>query len=182
MASIRLSDGTIVLGTIEELSAILSRSGLQVTDPEPVKLESGDYAKVVKDSDIETGAIVRIDTIDYEDKEYYYFVDTICEPYNSSWVAFDALVPATEGDITWANIGRRVGEFKVGDIVRGIGRVGEKTGREFIGVVEDTDELNGCMGNLGIQIGDNGYASIDVTELLVPVESVVNLTYDKKGE
>lgn len=173
MPSIRLNDGTIVLGTVEELSIILKRAGLKVVEPEKMKLNVGDYAK-----DLNSEAIVQIVEIDEEDLDLYYYAKNI-NTGDHCWVGFSELDPVSEEVTQWAKIGRKVGEFKVGDIVKGYGRVGANTGKEFIGEVQDLDdgELN-PKGNLGVFCLESPYKyiSIDVTELIVPVESIVNIT------
>ncbi|MEH7736881.1 hypothetical protein QPL77_14690 [Bacillus pumilus] len=124
----------------------------------PTRLKVGDYAKVVDAADhrgLAEGDFVRISEDDESDIPFYCDVLSGELAKNSVWMREKKLVPATEAEVAaakeaeakraieakWAKIGRKVGEYKKGDIVayddpawfgyKGIGTV-----------IKDTDQ--GC--------------------------------------
>ncbi|MEC1625477.1 hypothetical protein P9E08_08800 [Bacillus mojavensis] len=104
-------------------------------EPKPERLKVGDYAKVVKrirDHSAEIGEIVLVKMDDKSVMPYK------CDKLNGErvgWFYADELVRATDEEVTeakrvaaeaverkkWAEIGREVGEYKVGDIFRSPG-------------------------------------------------------------
>ncbi|PRO41468.1 hypothetical protein [Bacillus sp. LLTC93] len=117
-----------------------------------VRLKVGDYAKVAGAEDldgIDEGDIVWV-ADDAEDDEPY-LISPIAKRRKALWVREETLVPATDAEITaakeakaqrttkWASIGRKVDEYKVGDIVAYVkdGEICE------VGLVDD-DKV-GCL-------------------------------------
>ncbi|MHC2451242.1 hypothetical protein ACUXP3_001843 [Bacillus altitudinis] len=108
----------------------LERSAYELFRKKHVRLKVGDYAKVAGAEDldgIDEGDIVWV-ADDAEDDEPY-LISPIAKRRKALWVREETLVPATDAEITaakeakaqrttkWASIGRKVDEYKVGDIV-----------------------------------------------------------------
>ncbi|MGT4651524.1 hypothetical protein [Bacillus cereus] len=106
------------------------RSAYELFRKKHVRLKVGDYAKVAGAEDldgIDEGDIVWV-ADDAEDDEPY-LISPIAKRRKALWVREETLVPATDAEITaakeakaqrttkWASIGRKVDEYKVGDIV-----------------------------------------------------------------
>lgn len=98
------------------------------------RLKVGDYAKVVDSSEytrVAEGAIVRITKDDGSRCPFYCDILSGEREGDSGWMEYHVLVPATEDEVAaakeaeakrsieakWAKIGRKVDEYKVGDIV-----------------------------------------------------------------
>lgn len=94
------------------------------------RLKVGDYAKVVGAEDLDgndEGDIVRV--VDDAEDDVPYLIIPIVKRRKALWVREETLVSATDAEITaakeakaqrtakWASIGRKVDEYKVGDIV-----------------------------------------------------------------
>ncbi|MGY0700851.1 hypothetical protein ACW6VA_05905 [Bacillus subtilis] len=93
-------------------------------EPKPERLKVGDYAKVVKNvrgHEVEVGTLLLVTAIDNEPP----FIK--CDELSGNrigWFYEDELVRATDDEVAeakraakWAEIGREVGEYKVGDVV-----------------------------------------------------------------
>lgn len=82
------------------------------------------------------------------------------------------VIPADEAK--WAKIGRKVGEFRKGDIVRVLAHDGGRKIGE-IGTIEDAGILR--EGGIGIRFGDGQFIAIcystEDAELVAPVESTL---------
>lgn len=133
-------------------SRVLGITKTAVFRKKHVRLKVGDYAKVAGAEDldgIDEGDIVWV-TDDSKDDEPYLIIP-IAKRRKALWVREETLVPATDAEITaakeakaqrttkWAKIGRKVDEYKVGDIVAYVedGEICE------VGLVDD-DKV-GCL-------------------------------------
>lgn len=96
---------------------------------------------------------------------------------NDNWTKFSEMRPATDEEkakyeraVKFAELGRKPGEFKKGDIVRGVHWI--NTAKKFIGEVED---VVGDM--IGVRVEDGGYYAVymEKCELIAPVESRVDI-------
>ncbi len=131
------------------------------------KFAEGDNVVVIGNTcesdphELEIGDIVTIDSIDTRDKRQPYL-------FNGWWAAEAYLRLATESDMNnlkWKELGRSVGEFREGDIVRIINdRNGPVVGA--IGVVTNASP---------VEVEINGERFLEEPELIAPVEAVVNL-------
>lgn len=155
-------------GEIESLkSDVAALKG--AAEPKPERLKVGDYAKVVGNSNgfSETGSIVKI-TVD--DGSECPFKITFLNGEYAGWCREESLVRATDEEVAeakraakWAEIGREVGEYKVGDVVRY-----DYGDNEICEVVDDTED-----GRVGVQTKDYGICreKPDTLRLITPVEA-----------
>ncbi|WP_146068566.1 hypothetical protein [Brevibacillus laterosporus] len=94
----------------------------------------------------------------------------------------DQLEKVTDEEAKWAALGRKVGEFKVGDTVRFLGHPGGIHGlNKHVGVITTIERISGSLvpywlSKPGFVNDGNGtWTTADQLELIAPVESVVNL-------
>ncbi|CDN42038.1 hypothetical protein BN871_AT_00400 [Paenibacillus sp. P22] len=87
----------------------------------------------------------------------------------------EADVKAAAAEAKWAKIGRKVGEYKVGDIVRFKKYSGVNGLNEHDGVIVEIDDLGGMNPHLAkptfVKTGYNTYTHPDHFELVTPVEA-----------
>ncbi|WP_440615047.1 hypothetical protein [Bacillus subtilis] len=157
-------------GTGEEFEIYRKVNAASVeAEPKPERLKVGDYAKVVGNSNSfsETGSIVKI-TVD--DGSECPFKITFLNGEYAGWHREESLVRATDEEVAeakraakWAEIGREVGEYKVGDVVRY-----DHGDNEICEVVDDTED-----GRVGVQTKDYGICreKPDTLRLITPVEA-----------
>lgn len=135
------------------------------------KFKIGDKAVVIGDNNVLDPHCVKIGTVvtvtEPQDTEGRYGALEEGQLYSLRYME-NNLRPVTESDLKWAELGRRVGEFKDGDVVRVVDyNLGHTVGT--IGIVAFIDD----KGDIAVEAGGNKYWE-DV-ELVAPVESVVNL-------
>ncbi|MGG0793134.1 hypothetical protein ABE137_03780 [Brevibacillus laterosporus] len=94
----------------------------------------------------------------------------------------DQLEKVTDEEAKWATLGRQVGEFKVGDTVRFLGRRSGAHGLNgHVGIITTIERSNGFESPYRLNIPDfvdsdyNTWTKPEELELIAPVESVVNL-------
>jgi len=139
--SIDISVGDpVIVDDIDEKDSYYS-DGYALFRKKPVRLKVGDYAKVVGDtynSDIVGGEIVKITDLEDGDGDLRF---ELVGDDAYDYAKLSSLEKVSAEEEKWAKIGRKVDEYKVGDIVayddpewlknKGIGKV-----------TEDTDEDN----------------------------------------
>ncbi|MCY9008344.1 hypothetical protein MOE50_04920 [Bacillus inaquosorum] len=144
---------------------------VSATEPKPERLKVGEYAKVVDAGDYHVfsdGDIVEIleDSFAHENCE---FARRLTDG-ETQYVPAKELVRATDEEVTeakreakWAEIGREVGEYKKGDIVRY-----DYGDNEICEVVDDTED-----GRVEVQTKDYGICreKPDTLRLVTPVEA-----------
>lgn len=150
------------------------------------RLKVGEYAKVLNQTDgySHVGDIVKITE---DDRSHIPFNTVRLNGEYSGWHCIEDLVRATDEEVAeakrklaqaeeaaqWAKIGRKVGEFKKGDIVESLGICDGHVG-ETVGVVIHHDSnrpyVRGTYKDGRVL---NLYTSV---KLIAPVEAVVNLT------
>jgi hypothetical protein len=159
------------------------------------RLKVGDYAKVV-DADywllhgFKTGDIVQVTENPYGEDDHDYRIQSIVDPDKTGYAHKDRgfLVRVTDEEVAeakrklaekenadkWVAIGRKPGEFKVGDIVK---ITKYQFGHAEGSIVEVTEAYGSFVKVSGIHRGTlcTFDADIDCIELVAPVESVVNL-------
>lgn len=136
------------------------------------KFSVGDYAKVVGDtyhSDIDGGAIVKITNLVDEDGDLRF---KLVGDGAYDYAKPSSLEKVSAEEVKWAKIGRKVDEYKVGDIVAYDGRCW--FGNSGIGeVIQDTNENNytrvAATSNGGTRI--NYYLEPETLTLITPVEA-----------
>lgn len=169
----------------------------KVTEPsaQPKRLTVGDYAKVTSDvtvggikrSEVKIGEIRKIVDVD---RSNIPFKAEQLDGKDFEWFREDALVRATEAEVEaarkeaakkeaeqiaeeakWAKIGRKVNEFKRGDLVRVLRTMGASSLRKGqiveVAVPDGTTEPEVFVGN-----GGTRYAGV---ELIIPVEQRFDL-------
>ncbi|MGG0757524.1 hypothetical protein [Brevibacillus laterosporus] len=93
----------------------------------------------------------------------------------------DQLEKVTDEEAKWASIGRKVGEFKVGDTVRFLGRSTIHGLNEHVGIITTIERTDGEFSSYRLSEPDfvdskyDTWTSPEELELIAPVESVVNL-------
>ncbi|WP_428828529.1 hypothetical protein ACPJHH_13260 [Bacillus altitudinis] len=136
------------------------------------KFSVGDYAKVVGDtyhSDIDGGAIVKITNLADEDGDLRF---KLVGDGAYDYAKPSSLEKVSAEEVKWAKIGRKVDEYKVGDIVAYDDR--RWFGNSGIGeVIQDTNENNytrvDATSNGGTRI--NYYLEPETLTLITPVEA-----------
>ncbi|MEV2661818.1 hypothetical protein ABNC42_14835 [Paenibacillus larvae] len=152
---------------------------------EASRLEVGDYAKIIEVDPcdfpygVAVGDIVQVICTDYSNLPYKCKGPTKYE----RWFYAEQLERATEQEIKWAKIGRKVNEFKVGDIVRyeyksgnsnAIGRSG------FSGILVEVDDVQHVANSVRLLkpsfVDDdrNTWARLEEVTLIVPVENRID--------
>lgn len=146
----------------------------QIQPASTPKFKIGDKAVVIGDNNVCDPHHVKIGT-----------VVTVTEPQNTEgrygalaewqncnvWYMENDLRPVTGADLLWAELGRRVGEYREGDIVRVIkNSSGHRVGD--VGVVSKVNKDGGVI------VSVHGQTYWEVVELVAPVESVVTLGGD----
>ncbi|TPG88129.1 hypothetical protein EEL32_10210 [Brevibacillus laterosporus] len=134
------------------------------------RLNVGEYAKVVasgSDHSANIGDIVKIVRDDQSDLPFR------CETADGKelscpWFRASDLTRASDEELKWAKIGRKVGEFKAGDVVRLNRNTG---GHPRQGDVTVLDYVRGTS----IGFGEGYVGGADWCEMVAPVESTVNL-------
>lgn len=134
------------------------------------KFKIGDKAVVIGNNNVLDPPYVKIGTVvtvtEPRDTEGRYGAIEEVQLY-SRWYMENDLRPATESDLKWAEIGRRVGEYREGDVVRVIrDSSGHRVGA--IGVVSKINK------HVLVDVHGQNFWE-EVVELVAPVESVVNL-------
>ncbi|MFW5434305.1 hypothetical protein [Paenibacillus apiarius] len=163
--------GYIKAENIEKINA--EEAGEAKRKLEQSKFAEGDYVKVIVDTeDLDEGSIGKITEVDTGDT--WPLRVELLDGSDDYWYKPNQLEKVTEEVAKWAAIGRKVGEFKEGDIARvtpsGRGDKGHPVGT--IGVIEYCPTWS----KLRLRAGGNLYSHTGNMELVAPVESVVNLT------
>ncbi|MEC1426669.1 hypothetical protein P9D51_11190 [Bacillus sonorensis] len=150
-------------------------------EPKPERLKVGDYAKVVTDltSHAKRDDIVKIIE---DDKSIIPFLAEHLNGDNAGWFVEVQLVRATDEEVAeakrkqaeeeerkrWAAIGREVGEYKRGDVVRAI-ISSEAVSKGTIGIV---GEISGtCFRVNAKNITTYNWSNANYVELIAPVEA-----------
>lgn len=155
------------------------------SEAEAQRLKVGDYAKVVPGGmwhPLEVGDIVEIFI---DDKDHQPFKARRISDGNTGWFEEKQLISATDEEVAeakrkleeqrkkaeesakWAAIGREVGEFKKGDVVKFTDDYTD------IGIVKD---IGGSLLGVRTMRATNSYQAPrkDTVELIAPVESLFN--------
>lgn len=182
-------------GTFDEYVAWCKYNNVEPKQAEPEPLKVGDYAKVIGNNSEHSAEIGDIVKIVYDDKTAFPFK---CERLDGKelecpWFLVDELVLATPEEVAeakakleaekakaeekakWAKIGRKVGEFKNGDIVM----FTQSTGSVYFdkGSITQIRDLGGREFRFGPKNVDY-FGKTSWIKLIVPVESVVNLSVE----
>lgn len=171
--------------TIEERVEELEAEVAQLKALKP-KFSVGDYVKIVKSYVGYEGEIAKITGVgEYSTAKGIaeFEIEHIPKKNGLFAVTADQIVKATDDEVTmakekaeeihkWAKIGRKVNEFKKGDVVRVLAHArGRKVGE--IGTVENSGTV-GADG-IGIRFGDGAFVGIcrkgDNAELIAPVDA-----------
>lgn len=180
-----------------DYSVIIDKEGRSIVDVmshseyvvlKPDRLAVGDYAKVgnypVVGNRVTNGDIVKVTLNDLE-SNFVYRARILDGTYYEAF-SLDQLTLATDAEVKaaqesveaarkaaevsakWAKIGRKVNEFKSGDIVESTRRLGDKS--VVTGIVDYTDG-DGTL-SMGIWTFDAKYRSVNVqgATLITPVE------------
>ncbi|WP_338532618.1 hypothetical protein RBB83_17415 [Paenibacillus peoriae] len=138
--------------------------------PEPVRFKVGEYARtLVAKSSIPTGSIVRVVRDDEDSRP---FRSTLLDGSAHHYYTQDELEPLDAETAKWATIGRKVNEFKDGDIVQ----VVDDSCLEVDGAIKNGDivtleHAGADMFRLQRSGVDGGnYASTHRFKLITPVE------------
>ncbi|MCY9066640.1 hypothetical protein [Bacillus inaquosorum] len=149
-------------------------------EPKPERLKVGDYAKVVKNvrgHEVEVGTILLVAAIDGEAPCIK------CDELSGNrigWFFGHELVRATDEEVAeakrvaaerkkWVEIGREVGEYKVGDIVRVIETGFSNLSVGDIGPISEIDEP--CAQVSARNLTEVNWVSFKRIELITPVEA-----------
>jgi ribosomal protein L21E len=201
---VTLNDGTVFEGTFEEYVK-LYRYNVVEPHKEPERLSVGDYVKVIDERSTrldghgyEIGEIVKIALDDYSNMPYK---GQRLDGKGGNWLYEEEVVLATPAELAeakrkmeeenrkagsekWAKIGRKVGEFKVGDIVKYVGGGNGCHGfkGKYEGLItriiwdDKTTRPYLLERPKGVQTSDGTWSYGKELELISPVESVVNLS------
>lgn len=156
-----LAPEQVVHATPEEVAA--------ATKPKPT-FAVGEHVRILVDTeDLPKGAIAKITEVDADDEAYPYRTELL-DGSDYDWYKAEQLSKVTEEEIVqeaerarWAKIGRKVDEFKCGDIVEvtdGCG--GHKNGT--IGICDGISHGNHCY------VLANGSRFSGGAKLIIPVE------------
>ena len=160
---------------------------VSAAEPKPERLKVGDYAKVVRN---ESGHYAEIDEIVLVKRDDKDFAPFHCEKLNGNEAGIffeDELVRATDEEVAeakraaaerkkWAAIGREVGEYKVGDIVRVINSGFSKLIVGDIGPISEIDE--NCAQVSARNLTGANWVVFKRIELVTPVEA----RFDRKDD
>lgn len=136
-----------------------------------LKFNIGDTVVVVDDEaehDLPIGTITTISRIDYQDEEMPY------KEIDGWWLAENDLRLVSESDLQWKKLGRRVGEFRNGDVVRFLQRTGTKEYPINSLAIIDHVSLDSNYYTFGC--GNEYEGNLSWIELVAPAESVVKLS------
>ncbi|MEV2370556.1 hypothetical protein ABNE81_18685 [Paenibacillus larvae] len=192
----RASQAEALLYLLDKRKAEVAELEKRLEEEVSRRLKVGDYAKIIEvdpcDSScgVAVGDIVQVTYTDYSDVPYR------CKgPVYERWLYAEQLERATDEEVAaagqeekWAKIGRKVNEYKVGDIVRyeynsennnAIGRSG------FSGILAEVDDTrldSKCKTDLVHLVNppfvdntrSNTWAKIGDVALVVPVENRID--------
>ncbi|WP_188069012.1 hypothetical protein [Brevibacillus brevis] len=152
-------------------------------EAEAQRLKVGEYAKVVGNDAGHSAKIGDIVKIAEDDRASTPFrCDALGgEELTRPWFREIDLVRATEDErkkaeeAKWSAIGRKVGEFKDGDVVRVINGEGSRVPTGEIGIIAEIDRYNVMFRVNTATIKSENWQNRWDIELIAPVESVVNL-------
>lgn len=175
MAKIMLDNGIVFEGTVEEVKEFLNG---RTDDRGKIerKFKVGDYVKIVDEASqpiFPEGSIVKIKEVDESDDDVPYLVVSL-DGKKDTWCSEEDIELVTEEEkeqAKWAEIGRKPGEYKAGDIVQ----FTEDTGsfeyqKDSITIL---DRVNGEKIRFGGEKGYTGFTSW--IKLIVPVEQRFDL-------
>lgn len=139
--------------------------------PYNLKFKAGDVVVVVDNEaghDLPIGTITTISEIDYYDENMAY------KNTDGWWFEENDLRLATVSDLQWKKLGRRVGEFRNGDVVRFLQRTGTKEYPINSLAIIDHVSLDSNYYTFGH--GNEYEGILSWIELVAPAESVVKLS------
>ncbi len=176
-------EGDAVIEANDGVEIAVDRACCQLFRKKHVRLKVGDYAKVVDASDhrgLAEGDFVRITEDDESDIPFYCDVLSGELAKKSIWMHESKLVLATQTEVTaskeaetkWAKIGRKVDEYKVGDIVAYDDRTWFRNSGLGEVVVNSTDDSSPEIRAIN-SVGDSveRFLSPEKLTLITPVEA-----------
>lgn len=176
-------DGDKNCGVSSEVFEVYRKVSAAIVEaePKPERLKVGDYAKVVGQSIInEKGDIVKI--IQDTGGNVPFKVESVNGLYKE-WRSEESLVRATDEEVDeakraaaeaaerkkWAQIGREVGEYKGGDIVRVIDSGSSMLHKGDIGPISEID--GSCVKVAARNLTGVTWLNFERIELVTPVEA-----------
>ncbi|AYA77379.1 hypothetical protein DOE78_19050 [Bacillus sp. Y1] len=174
MAKITLENGSVIEGTIEEFKAMGIKFPIEEACCKTVeRLTTGDYAMVVNPRELREHLKNRVVKIVKDTQD--------CQPYEAdtgNWFYEDELRKATEEEIAeeaerkqveakWAKIGRKVNEFKEGDVVECIA----STCGHPVGTVSEIVYDEDSLAKLRVKACGQVFSHLGQMKLITPVES-----------
>jgi hypothetical protein len=151
------------------------------------RLTVGDYARVIANESEHYAKIGDIVKIVEDDKDEQPYKCELLDGESAGWFYESELVPVTDeevaqikGELRWAKIDRKPGEFKRGDIVRVVKDDGFfDNGHNYglIGEVEYDITIKDPKVDGGVPVIINGISFFNHVELIVPVEH----RFDREG-
>jgi len=119
------ADGTIGNWLFEEDVQPATEAEFSAQKPNPERLKVGELARTLVGKDVPKGAIVRITR---DDRSALPYRGELLDGSEYDWYAPGQLEKVSEEEAKWAAIGRKVGEYKAGDVVKCIGLAAEEAG------------------------------------------------------
>lgn len=175
--SVRRKDGLVGYCNADALRKVTREEYEEATKPKPA-FNVGDYAKVIADNfEHRVGHIVQItgdeppySEFDFAVKRITYGGDGYIAAKNIEKISAEE-VARIEEEAKWAAIGRKVNEFKRGDIIEATRRLGEQE-RIYGEYTGERDEVA-----LGVMDASRNYRSVSAhsAKLLIPVEQRFDL-------
>lgn len=139
-------------------------SALEVDKSETNRLTIGDIAKVVNKQYCHNAKVGDIVKIVDDEKDTQPYLCEFLDGSNAGWFGEEELIVLSAEEAKWAKIGRKVNEFKKGDIAKGYSVYRQKFA---MGIVE---VVSGKL--IGIRLPNDDYYAIENSELIAPVESL----------
>jgi hypothetical protein len=136
------------------------------------RLNVGDLARTLVGKDVPKGAVVKITEDDRSGRPYR---GELLDGSEYDWYTPEQLEKVSAEEAKWTAIGRKVGEYKAGDVIEimeGHPAAGVKTGD--VSTVKEADL--GAFGGSGVRLtslnpsGNNAWLPVTHIKLLVPVE------------
>lgn len=144
-------------------------------------IKTGDYVRVIVDTEnLPEGTFGKVTEVD-EEVFYTHKVETL-DGSNYDLFTVSQLEKVDEQTAKWGAIGRKAGEFKVGDVVRFLGTDGCHGLNEYKGIITTivADDKSAVPYQLAVpcfaHVQDGTWTQESQLELIAPAESVVNLS------
>lgn len=180
MAKITLPNGSVLEGTIEEIRKFLTEQS-KTDGPLQPAFQIGDYVRIVSEENNHPKIIGKIVKIDTKDDQFLYLVDFLYGYSDyTAWYGPNGLVKVGKEEALWLSIGRKIGEFKKGDIVMYTPNSAENSInmhlglKEYIGIFTEVEQAEGsfvCFKKLPFVNNSCGTCtSASELKLIVPVE------------